>query len=142
MNKINFILVLALLISSCEYEHGNATPKSKVKGNFEEQEEVQKTPEDALKEKLNDTQKSNLDFLKQALGNDDLFNKFLNHDESKIKEALEHINTELEKCNGNDGGKSTFKTVVQGYFSKMDESTLNGFKEGAVSTCGANGAGG
>ncbi|UPA11049.1 Mlp family lipoprotein (plasmid) [Borrelia parkeri] len=141
MNKINFILVLALLISSCEYEHRNATPKSRVKRNLEEQEEVQKTPEEVLREKLNETQKTNLDFLKQALGNDDLFNKFLNHDESKIKEALEHINTELEKCNGNDGGKSTFKTVVQGYFSKMDESTLNGFKEGATSTCQV-GAGG
>ncbi|UPA18567.1 Mlp family lipoprotein [Borrelia puertoricensis] len=139
MNKINFILILLLLISSCEYEHGNATPKSRVKRNFEEQEEVQKTPEDALREKLNETQKTNLDFLKQALGNDDLFNKFLNHDESKIKEALEHIKTELEKCNGNDEGKSTFKTVVQGYFSKMDESTLNGFKTQATSTCGAGG---
>ncbi|WP_434757239.1 hypothetical protein bpuCAU1_001780 (plasmid) [Borrelia puertoricensis] len=57
MNKINFILVLLLLISSCEYEHGNATPKSRVKRNLEEQEEVQKTPENALREKLNDTQK-------------------------------------------------------------------------------------
>ncbi|WP_347343300.1 Mlp family lipoprotein [Borrelia puertoricensis] len=78
MNKINFILILLLLISSCEYEHGNATPKSRVKRNFEEQSEIQKTPEEAsLREKLNETQKKNLDFLKEALGNDSIFNKIL-----------------------------------------------------------------
>ncbi|ASJ27751.1 Mlp family lipoprotein [Borrelia turicatae] len=141
MNKINFILVLLLLISSCEYEHGNATPKSRVKRNLEEQSEVQKTPEEALREKLNDTEKTNLDFLKEALGNESKFSQFLSFDEEKIKAALKHINDELAKCNGNNEGKNGFKAVVQGYFSKIDNDTLNGFKENATSTCQAGGSG-
>ncbi|WP_434757533.1 Mlp family lipoprotein (plasmid) [Borrelia puertoricensis] len=140
MNKINFILILLLLISSCEYEHGNATPKSRVKRNFEEQSEVQKTPEELLKEKLNDTEKTNLQFLKEALGSEADFNKFLSHDESKIRSVLEHINTELEKCNGNDGGKSTFKQVLQGSF-KSNSDNLDKFKDEAASTCNEAGAG-
>ncbi|UPA18484.1 Mlp family lipoprotein [Borrelia puertoricensis] len=140
MNKINFILILLLLISSCEYEHGNATPKSRVKRNFEEQSEVQKTPEEVLKEKLNDTQKTNLDFLKDALGDDSIFNKILSHDESKIKEALDHINTELAKCTGDNASeqKETFKQVVKGALNGGEN--LDQFKEQASSAC--NGAGG
>ncbi|WP_434757396.1 Mlp family lipoprotein (plasmid) [Borrelia puertoricensis] len=145
MNKINFILILLLLISSCEYEHGNATPKSRSKrdlSNEREQVEVQKTPEDALREKLNDSQKQGLEFLKDALGSESKFNQFLSFDDAKIKAALDHIKTQLESCKDNAAnGKDTFKQVVQGYFSKMDESTLNGFKENATSTCQA-GAGG
>ncbi|UPA15359.1 Mlp family lipoprotein [Borrelia turicatae] len=144
MRKINFILIILLIINSCgKHDFTNSTqePKSKGKRNLEEQSAVQKTPEEVLKEKLNDTEKSNLDFLKQALGSESKFSQFLSFDESKIKEALEHINTELEKCNGNDDGKSTFKQVVQGYFNTMDDNTLNGFKNGATSTCQASGSG-
>ncbi|UPA11343.1 Mlp family lipoprotein (plasmid) [Borrelia parkeri] len=137
MNKINFILVLLLLISSCEYEHGNATPKSRVKRNLEEQSEVQKTPEEVLKEKLNDTEKSNLNFLKEALGSESDFNKFLNHDESKIKEALNHIHTELTKCTGDNASqqKETFKQVVKGALNGGEN--LDNFKNQASSTCEA-----
>ncbi|WP_330730464.1 Mlp family lipoprotein [Borrelia turicatae] len=145
MNKINFILILLLLINSCEYEHGNATPKSRVKRNFEEQEEVQKTPEEVLKEKLNDNQKQGLNFLKDALGNDSIFNKILSHDESKIKEALDHINTELAKCTGNDASqqKETFKQVVKAYFEGNNDNLYNivGENSQLQSTCGS-GAGG
>ncbi|AHH13268.1 Mlp lipoprotein family protein (plasmid) [Borrelia hermsii YBT] len=136
MNKINFILILLLLISSCEYEHGNATPRSRVKRNLEEQSEAQKTPEDLLREKLNDTEKSNLDFLKEALGDKEKFNQLLSLDEKKIKAALEHIKTQLENCKDNaEQQKGTFKQVVQGYFSKIDDDTLKGFKDGATSGC-------
>ncbi|UPA18447.1 Mlp family lipoprotein (plasmid) [Borrelia puertoricensis] len=139
MNKINFILILLLLMSSCEwfdsYKDIKSRGRSKREVNSEQTEKVQKTPEEALKEKLNDNQKSNLDFLKEALGDKEKFNQLLTLDEEKIKAALEHIHTELEKCNGNDEGKSTFKQVVKGYFSKMDESTLNDFKNQATSTC-------
>ncbi|UPA18367.1 Mlp family lipoprotein [Borrelia puertoricensis] len=142
MNKINFILVLALLISSCEYEHGNATPKSRVKRNLEEQEEVQKTPEDALREKLNDTQKQGLDFLKDALGDDSILNKILSADESKIKEALDHIQSELAKCTGDDASeqKKTFKEVVKGALNGGEN--LDKFKDQAASNCNGAGAGG
>ncbi|AHH13441.1 Mlp lipoprotein family protein (plasmid) [Borrelia hermsii YBT] len=140
MNKINFILVLLLLINSCEYEHGNATPKSRVKRNLEEQSKVQKTPEEVLREKLNDTEKSNLDFLKEALGSESDFNKFLNHDESKIKSVLKHINDELAKCTGDNASqqKNTFKQVLQGSF-QSNSNNLETFKQQAASTC--NGAG-
>ncbi|UPA18406.1 Mlp family lipoprotein [Borrelia puertoricensis] len=143
MNKINFILVLALLISSCEYEHGNATPKSRVKRNLEEQEEVQKTPEDALREKLNDSQKQGLEFLKDALSDDNKLNEILKQDERKVKDVLEHIHTELEKCNGNDGDKSTFKTLVKEYFKGNNNlDNIVGENSQLQSMCGANGAGG
>ncbi|UPA15673.1 Mlp family lipoprotein [Borrelia turicatae] len=136
MNKINFILVLLLLISSCEYEHGNITPKSRVKRNLEEQEKVQKTPEEALRNKLNDTEKSNLDFLKEALDSESDFNKFLSHDESKIKEALDHIQSELAKCTGENASqqKEIFKQVVKGTLNGGEN--LDNFKNQASSTCG------
>ncbi|WP_084538415.1 Mlp family lipoprotein [Borrelia persica] len=54
---------------------------------------------------------------------------------------MEHINTQLESCKNNNDGKNTFKTVVEGYFSTMDDNTLSGFKSQATSTCGG-GAGG
>ncbi|BDU63464.1 lipoprotein (plasmid) [Candidatus Borrelia fainii] len=137
MNKINFILVFLLLISSCEYEYRTIIPQGTK--NTEEQAKVQKTPEEVLKKKLNDSQKKDLDFLKDALGNDALFNKFLSLDESKIKSALEHIHTELEKCNGNNDGKNTFKQVVQGYFNTMDDNKLDQFKTNATSACAVAG---
>ncbi|ANF34568.1 hypothetical protein A7978_05545 (plasmid) [Borrelia turicatae] len=141
MNKINFILVLLLLISSCEYEHGNATPKSRVKRNFEEQIDIQKTPEEVLKEKLNDTQKANLDFLKDALGDDNKLNEILKQDESKVKDVLEHINTELAKCTGDNASqqKETFKTLVKEYFKGNNNNLDNivGENSQLKSTCEA-----
>ncbi|WP_434757416.1 Mlp family lipoprotein (plasmid) [Borrelia puertoricensis] len=145
MKKVNFILFALLLISSCEYEHGNATPKSRVKRNLEEQEEVQKTPEDALREKLNDTQKQGLDFLKDALGDDSILNKILSADESKIKEALDHIQSELAKCTGDDASeqKKTFKTLVKAYFEGNNNlDNIVGENSQLQSMCGANGSGG
>ncbi|UVY98943.1 Mlp family protein (plasmid) [Borrelia hermsii] len=140
MNKINFILVLLLLISSCEYENRNITPKSRVKRNLEEQAEVQKTPEEALREKLNDTEKENLNFLKQSLGDEGNFNKFLNHDESKIKSVLKHINDELAKCTGDNASqqKETFKQVLKGSF-ESNSNDLETFKNQASSACNAGG---
>ncbi|WP_032489658.1 Mlp family lipoprotein (plasmid) [Borrelia hermsii] len=136
MKTINFILVLLLLISSCEYENGNITPKSRGKRALnEEQAEVQKTPEEMLKEKLNDSQKQGLNFLKDALGDDSIFNKILSHDESKIKEALDHIQSELAKCTGNNASdqKNTFKQVVKGALNGGEN--LDNFKEQASSAC-------
>ncbi|ABH02348.1 lipoprotein (plasmid) [Borreliella afzelii PKo] len=80
---------------------------------------------------MNDDQKKQLDWLKDALENEK-FDKFLGYDESKIKSALEHIKTQLEKCNGNDGGKNTFKETVKGFFSGGD---IDKFATDAVSTC-------
>ncbi|MCD2401825.1 Mlp family lipoprotein, partial [Borreliella bissettiae] len=45
------------------------------------------------------------------------FDKFLENDEDKIKSALDHIKSELDKCNGKDNAndqKNTFKQVVKG----------------------------
>ncbi|WP_346313312.1 Mlp family lipoprotein [Borrelia miyamotoi] len=139
MKIINFVLILSLLISSCgQYENANNVSKRRSKRDIKQQiDEVKKTPEEALKEKLSEEEKVNLEFLKEALGDESKFGQFLIFDESKIKSALEHIKEQLKSCNGNDDGKKTFKTVVQGYFSKMDESTLDGFKEQATSTCQA-----
>ncbi|UPA18711.1 Mlp family lipoprotein [Borrelia puertoricensis] len=147
MNKINFILILLLLISSCEYEHGNATPKSRSKRDLSnEREQVEKTPEDALREKLNDSQKQGLEFLKDALSDDNKLNEILKQDERKVKDVLEHIKSELEKCTGDNANdqKNTFKTLVKEYFKGNNDNLDNivGENSQLQSMCGANGAGG
>ncbi|UPA10082.1 Mlp family lipoprotein (plasmid) [Borrelia nietonii YOR] len=142
MNKINFILVLLLLINSCNQNNNKDKEiKSKNKRDLKATQEVQKTPEEALREKLNDTEKTNLDFLKEALGNESDFNKLLSHDEYKIKSVLEHIKSELEKCTGDNANeqKNTFKQVVKGALNGGEN--LDNFKEQASSACQA-GAGG
>lgn len=48
-------------------------------------------------QKLNDSQRKGLDFLKQALGDKSKLEQFLLFDESKIKYAIKHINDELSK---------------------------------------------
>ncbi|WP_410492325.1 Mlp family lipoprotein [Borrelia miyamotoi] len=44
-----------------------------------------------LREKLNDKEKSNLEFLKEALSHESNFNKVLSHDNSKIKNLILNI---------------------------------------------------
>ncbi|WP_338321042.1 Mlp family lipoprotein [Borrelia miyamotoi] len=57
-----------------------------------QQVEVQKTPEEVLRERLSEAQNKNLDFLKEALnGDDSKFNKFLSADDTRIKSILDHI---------------------------------------------------
>ncbi|QFP42616.1 Mlp family lipoprotein (plasmid) [Borrelia miyamotoi] len=147
MRKIGYMLITLLLISSCgkhDFINSSQEPQNRSKRDLSKQEETQKTPEEELKEKLSEEEKGNLNFLKEALGDDGKFGQFLSLDENKVKDALKHINDELAKCTGDNAGeqKGTFKTVVQGYFSdKMDESKLEQFKSQATSTCGA-GAGG
>ncbi|AFI31879.1 Mlp lipoprotein family-containing protein (plasmid) [Borrelia crocidurae str. Achema] len=50
------------------------------------------------------------------MSNESEINKFLNEDESKIKDALDHIQSELAKCTGDnvEQQKATFKEVVKG----------------------------
>ncbi|AFI32235.1 MlpL-like protein, lipoprotein (plasmid) [Borrelia crocidurae str. Achema] len=122
-------------MSSCEQDNNtNKGIKSRNKRDLEQQIEAQKTPEEDLREKLDDNQKKGLDFLKEALSSDSELNKFLNEDESKIKEALDHIQSELAKCTGDDaaGKKNTFKEVVKGALGDG----LDKFTEQADSTCG------
>ncbi|UPA12547.1 Mlp family lipoprotein [Borrelia venezuelensis] len=149
MKKVSFILftlLALLLINSCDWFDSNKDVKSRGRSKREtteeQKEEVQKTPEELLKTKLNDTEKANLNFLKESLGSEADFNKFLSHDESKIKEVLGHIQSELEKCNGDDANeqKNTFKQVLQGSF-KGNSDDLDKFKEQAASTCQAGASG-
>ncbi|MCD2401867.1 Mlp family lipoprotein, partial [Borreliella bissettiae] len=99
-------------------------------------QEKPKSKEELLREKLSDDQKTQLDWLKTALTKDGEFDKFLGYDESKIKGALDHIKTELAKCNGNDDEqqKTAFKTVVTEFFKSSD---INDFESNASSTCAA-----
>ncbi|MCD2401828.1 Mlp family lipoprotein, partial [Borreliella bissettiae] len=64
------------------------------------------------------------------------FDKFLGYDEDKIKSALEHIKTELDKCNGKenaDSSKNTFKEVVKGALG----GGIDNFANQASSACAA-----
>ncbi|ETZ17283.1 Mlp lipoprotein family protein [Borrelia duttonii CR2A] len=135
MKITNFTLILLLLMSSCDQEKNtNKGIKSRNKRDLEQQVEAQKTPEEALREKLNDNQKKGLDFLKDALSSESDFNNFLNEDESKIKDALDHIQSELAKCTGDEAAdkKNTFKQVVEGALKEG----LDNFKGQSNSTCG------
>ncbi|OJH14182.1 hypothetical protein ER70_10380 (plasmid) [Borreliella bissettiae] len=97
-------------------------------------QEKPKSKEELLREKLSEEQKTHLDWLKTALTSDGEFEKFLGYDESKIKEALNHIKSELDSCTGDnaENQKTTFKQTVQGFFSGGD---IDKFKTDATSTC-------
>ncbi|SCW44283.1 Mlp lipoprotein family protein [Borreliella japonica] len=98
------------------------------------QQEIPKSRENLLKEKLTDDQKIHLDWLKTALTGEGEFDRFLQHDENKIKDALNHIKSELESCTGDqaDQGKNTFKETVKGFFSGGD---INDFTNQATINC-------
>ncbi|AHH07616.1 Mlp lipoprotein family protein (plasmid) [Borrelia crocidurae DOU] len=68
------------------------------------------------------------------MSNESEINKFLNEDESKIKKALDHIQSELAKCTGENAAdqKGTFKEVVKGALKEG----LDNFKDQSNSTCG------
>ncbi|WP_025401126.1 Mlp family lipoprotein [Borrelia crocidurae] len=137
MKITNFTLILLLLMSSCDQEKNtNKGIKSRNKRDLEQQVEAQKIPEETLREKLSDSQTKGLDFLKEALGSESDFNNFLNADESKIKDVLDHIQSELAKCTGENAEqqKKTFKEVVKGALG----GELDNFKSSVDSTCGNN----
>ncbi|ATH10670.1 Mlp family lipoprotein [Borreliella burgdorferi] len=138
MKIINILFCLFLLmLNGCNSNDTNTSQtKSRQKRDLTQKEEVQqekpKSKEDLLREKLSEDQKTHLDWLKTALTDAGEFEKFLGYDEDKIKTALDHIKKELDKCNGNDDGKSTFKQVVQGALG----GGIDKFTEQSDSTCG------
>ncbi|QFP42450.1 Mlp family lipoprotein (plasmid) [Borrelia miyamotoi] len=136
MRKVGYMLITLLLISSCgnhDFIEKDKEPKNRSKRDLGEQSEIQKTPEEELKEKLSVEEKQGLNFLKEALGDNNKLNEILKKDENLVKEALKHINTELVKCTGDNANdqKETFKQVVKGALN----GDLNKFKEQASSTC-------
>ncbi|WP_418905822.1 Mlp family lipoprotein [Borreliella japonica] len=140
MKIINILFCLFLLVlNSCNSNDTHTQQvKSRKKRDLEQKESQQEKPkskEELLREKLTDAQKTQLDWLKTALTGDGEFDTFLQHDESKIKSALEHIKTELAKCNGNDEGKNTFKEVVKGALGEG----IDNFTDQANSTCNNGG---
>ncbi|WAZ72653.1 Mlp family lipoprotein (plasmid) [Borrelia miyamotoi] len=145
MRRINVVLILSLLISSCgqnELTNSSKETKSRSKRELrEEQVVVKKTAEETLREKLSEEESKGLNFLKEALGDESKLNQILSLDESKVKEALKHINDELAKCSGDNASqqKETFKEVVKGALNGNND--LDQFKSQASSTCNA-GAGG
>ncbi|MGF7102180.1 Mlp family lipoprotein [Borreliella kurtenbachii] len=150
MKIINILFCLFLLMLNGCNSNDNDTlknnaqqTKSRRKRDLTQKEITQEKPkskEELLREKLSNDQKTHLDWLKTALTKDGEFDKFLGYDEDKIKTALDHIKSELDKCNGKenvDDQKNTFKQVVQG--------ALNGGIDGfgannAVSNCNNGGS--
>ncbi|WP_434757319.1 Mlp family lipoprotein (plasmid) [Borrelia puertoricensis] len=145
MKKVNFILFALLLINSCDWfdfdKDVKSRGRSKREVNSEQTEEVQKTTEELLKKKLSDTQKQGLNFLKNALDDNVTLNQILSLDENKVKAALDHIQSELDKCNGENSKneKTTFKTLIKEYF-KSNSNDLDNFKEQTSSTCNGRGS--
>ncbi|ACN92707.1 Mlp family lipoprotein [Borreliella burgdorferi] len=143
MKIINILFCLFLLmLNGCNSNDTNTSQtKSRQKRDLTQKEEVQqekpKSKEELLREKLSDDQKTHLDWLKTALTADGEFDTFLQHDESKIKTALDHIKKELDKCNGNDEGKNNFKQVVQGALNKGTD--IDNFASNAITTCNIGG---
>ncbi len=137
MKIINILFCLFLLmLNGCNSNDTNTSQtKSRQKRDLTQKEITQEKPkskEELLREKLNDDQKTHLDWLKEALGNDGEFDKFLGYDESKIKSALDHIKSELDSCTGDKvENKNTFKQVVQ----EALKGGIDGFENTASSTC-------
>ncbi|WP_373586192.1 Mlp family lipoprotein [Borreliella garinii] len=120
MKIINILFCLFfILLNSCNSDNNDAFNKNNnqevksIKKRDLSETEKAKSPEELLREKLDNDQKKQLDWLKTALTDEGEFIKFLGNDESKIKSALEHIKTQLDKCNENDEGKNTFKEIVK-----------------------------
>ncbi|ACL34101.1 lipoprotein Mlp10 [Borreliella burgdorferi] len=125
MKIINILFCLfLLLLNSCNSNDNDTLKnnaqqtKSRGKRDLTQKEatpEKPKSKEELLREKLSEDQKTHLDWLKEALGNDGEFDKFLGYDESKIKSALDHIKSELAKCTGENANeqKTTYKTLVK-----------------------------
>ncbi|MBB6043699.1 Mlp family lipoprotein (plasmid) [Borreliella yangtzensis] len=142
MKIINILFCLFLLMLNGCNSNDNDTLKNNAKqsqsrkkrdlSQEKSQEEKPKSKEEILREKLSDDQKTHLDWLKEAMGNDGKFDKFLENNEDKIKTALDHIKTELDKCTGNENGKNTFKQIVGGFFSNGD---IDQFADQATTTC-------
>ncbi|WP_418885394.1 Mlp family lipoprotein [Borreliella carolinensis] len=143
MKIINILFCLFLLLLNGCNSNDNDTLKNNAqqtkkrgKRDLTQKEVTQEKPkskEELLREELNDDQKKQLDWLKTALTNAGEFDKFLENNEDKIKSALNHIKSELDKCNGNDEGKNNFKQVVQGALgSGIDKITTE-----ATTTCDA-----
>ncbi|MCD2379199.1 Mlp family lipoprotein, partial [Borreliella burgdorferi] len=135
-----------LLLNSCNSNDNDTLKnnaqqtKSRGKRDLTQKEatpEKPKSKEELLREKLSEDQKTHLDWLKTALTADGEFDTFLQHDESKIKTALDHIKKELDKCNGNDEGKNNFKQVVQGALNKGTD--IDNFASNATTTCNIGG---
>ncbi|MGF7102198.1 Mlp family lipoprotein [Borreliella kurtenbachii] len=142
MQIINILFCLFLLMLNGCNSNDNDTlknnaqqTKSRGKRDLTQKEITQEKPkskEELLREKLTDDQKTHLDWLKPALTGVGKFDKFLENDDDKIKSALDHIKSELDKCNGNDDGKNTFKTIVTEFFKGND---INNFADQATATC-------
>ncbi|WGL35458.1 Mlp family lipoprotein (plasmid) [Borrelia miyamotoi] len=146
MRRINVVLILSLLISSCgQNELTNSSKETKSRSKRELREEqvemVKKTLEETLRNKLSEDESKGLTFLKEALGDESKLNQILSLDESKVKEALKHINDELAKCTGDNAGeqKGTFKTLVSEYFKSNGSNLDNivGENSQLKSTCGS-----
>ncbi|WP_418905715.1 Mlp family lipoprotein [Borreliella japonica] len=143
MKIINILFCLFLLVLNSCNSNDNDTLKNNAKqsqsrkkrdlNQQETQQEKPKSKEELLREKLTDDQKTQLDWLKTALTDDGEFDKFLGYDESKIKTALNHIKSELDKCTGDnaENQKTTFKQVVQGAL----KGGIDDFTDQASSTC-------
>ncbi|WP_418454865.1 Mlp family lipoprotein (plasmid) [Borreliella spielmanii] len=140
MKIINILFCLFLImLNGCNADNANTQQTIKIRkkrdlSKEESKEEKPKSKEELLREKLSDDQKTQLDWLKTALTGAGEFDKFLEYDENKIKEALEHIKSELDKCTGQDADqqKTTFKDVVEGALS----GGIDKFTDEASSTCG------
>ncbi|WP_029362525.1 Mlp family lipoprotein [Borreliella garinii] len=129
--NISFCLFF-ILLNSCNSDNNDAFNKNNnqevksIKKRDLSEQEKPKSKEELLREKLTDEQKKQLDWLKETLGNEK-FDKFLENDESKIKSALDHIKTELDKCTGEhaDQQKSTFKEVVKAALENNNIDNVN-----------------
>ncbi|WP_028328315.1 Mlp family lipoprotein, partial [Borrelia coriaceae] len=61
--------------------------------------------------------------------------------DAKLKSILDHINTELNKCNGNETGKNNFRSRIKDYFLKayqdntLGATALNNFATAVLSDC-------
>ncbi|QFP42433.1 hypothetical protein F9Y90_04805 (plasmid) [Borrelia miyamotoi] len=80
--------------------------------------------------------------MKSTLNDESLLLNFLRLNRNKIKITLVYINSETEKCKGDDTKEKIFKDAIKAYFYAIKngqhnifESNLDEFKEQITSGC-------
>ncbi|ATQ15320.1 Mlp family lipoprotein (plasmid) [Borrelia miyamotoi] len=91
--------------------------------------------EDKVRKTLNHNQKKGLDLLKEALISKKILYGLLISNIDKIKAVLNHIYSELEKCNRNNVKESSFKNTIIDYFDVINNKKLDEFQEKVKSGC-------
>ncbi|QFP42440.1 Mlp family lipoprotein (plasmid) [Borrelia miyamotoi] len=129
--KIKFYTGFYSLLKEIDIKNTNEEIFERIRDNL-----IEKSPsignmigptryEAALRKEFDGNQNKGLDFLKAALNDQNNLYLFLILNKTKVKAVLEHIASELKKCNGNNAQKDTFEEDIRKHFDIILNKELN-----------------